>query len=199
MDGGINPALEKEVLEKLLSDNERAANIIKSLRSIFTESKLHHEMVNVRDLIDSILQIAKPEIQSKNIQIVLKHGDNLVVSANRGELQQVVLNLLNNAIRALNNSSQQDKRIVIETQTVLDGFEFSIADNGSGISAEARSHLFELLNPNKGVDAGMGLGLWLWLCQHIVTRHGGRIDYEDAPGGGALFKLFLPNESPENF
>lgn len=197
LDGGINSTLANEVLEKLLSDNERTANIIKSLRSIFTESKLHHESVNIRELIDSILQISNPEIQSKNIQIVLKHGDNPVVSANRGELQQVVLNLLNNAMRALNNSSQQEKRIVIETRTVSDGFELSIADNGGGISPQVRSHLFELLHPNKGADAGMGLGLWL--CQHILTRHGGRIGYEDAPDGGALFKVFLPAESPDHF
>ena len=100
-------------------------------------------------------------------------------------------------MRALNNSSQQEKRIVIETRTVSDGFELSIADNGGGISPQVRSHLFELLNPNKGSDAGLGLGLWL--CQHIVIRHGGRIGYEDAPDGGALFKVFLPAESPDHF
>ena len=81
--------------------------------------------------------------------------------------------------------------MTIETQAQSNGLEFSIADNGEGVSVEHQSHLFELLSGSK--KTGMGLGLWL--CQHIVTRHGGRIRYEGAIGGGAQFRVFLPSET----
>jgi len=189
-EGALNSALEKEILDTLLADNQRAANTIKSLRSIFVESKPDAERADMNDLLDSILQIAKPEIYSQNIQIALKTAPDSFLNVNRGELQQVILNLMINAIQALSRSSRQDKKITIETRNVAEGFELSIADNGTGVSPEVRSHLFELLSANKG--AGMGLGLWL--CQHIATRHGGRIHYEDAAGGGAKFIVFLPSD-----
>jgi signal transduction histidine kinase len=80
---------------------------------------------------------------------------------------------------------------MIEVHGQSSGFEICVADNGVGVSVENQPHLFELLSGNK--KTGMGLGLWL--CQHIVTRHGGRISYEDAIGGGAQFRIFLPSEA----
>ena len=190
-EGGIDPSLEKDILKVLLSDNQRAANIIKSLRAIFSESKLDAEMVDVNDLVDSVLQIAKPEIHSKNIQIVLKSNSRVIANVNRSEVQQVILNLINNAIQALEASSQIHRKISIQIQALSNGFEFSIADNGEGVSVENQPHLFELFSGSK--KTGMGLGLWL--CQHIVSRHGGLIGYEEAVGGGAQFRVFLPSEA----
>jgi signal transduction histidine kinase len=65
----------------------------------------------------------------------------------------------------------------------------SISDNGEGVSAEFKPHLFELLSTTK--QSGMGLGLWL--CKHIVTRYGGSIHYQDAVGGGAMFVVEFPS------
>ena len=190
-EGGIDPDQEKDILETLLSDNQRAANIIKSLRSIFSESKLDAERVDLNELVDSVLQIARPEMKSKNIQVVLKSESHVIANVNRGELQQVMLNLINNAIQALVLSTQNHRKIMIEVHGQSSGFEICVADNGVGVSVENQPHLFELLSGNK--KTGMGLGLWL--CQHIVTRHGGRISYEDAIGGGAKFTVFLPSET----
>jgi signal transduction histidine kinase len=76
----------------------------------------------------------------------------------------------------------------IESRDVSEGVEILFIDNGSGIPADKQLHLFELLaDSNK--KSGMGLGLWL--CQHIVSRHGGHIQYEDAPDGGAQFIVLL--------
>ena len=188
-DGSLSAEQNNEVLTALLSDNQRAAAIIKSLRSIFSDEKIVVEQVDLSELIESVLKIAKPEIQAKNIQIVLGLKSTSLVIASRGELQQVILNLINNAIQALSSSSAKPRTLQIESEDVSDGVEIRFIDNGSGVSKDAKSHLFELFANN---NKKMGMGLGLWLCQHIITRHGGSIQYRDGMAGGAQFIVFLP-------
>jgi signal transduction histidine kinase len=186
--GAINPELGKEILDSLEADNQRAASIVKSLRSIFIEGNSNTEKVQMDDLISKVLDIVTPELKSKNIQIQLRVDDRLAIKVNPAEIEQVILNLLNNAIQALANSGTLKRHIVIRATQSDKLVRVSISDNGGGVPAEFRSHLFELLSTTK--KSGMGLGLWL--CKHIVTRYGGSIQYEDALGGGATFIFELP-------
>ena len=186
--GVINPELGKEVLDSLEEDNKRAAAIVKSLRSIFTEVDSNAKEVQLDGLIDMVLDIVKPELKSKNIQIQLQVDDGLLVRVNSSEIEQVILNLLNNAIQALGNSGTLQRRIAINATKSEQFIQLSILDNGAGVPIEFKSQLFELLSTTK--QTGMGLGLWL--CKHIVTRYGGSIRYEDAIGGGARFVVELP-------
>ena len=187
-EGQLNPILEKEILETLLSDNQRAAGIIRSLRSIFSDEKVGSSKIDLAELIETVLNIAKPEITAKSIQIVLSVQPHLMIQANRGEIQQVLLNLVNNAIQALVTSSQKVKKLSIDAQHIEGGVLLTVADNGDGIPEASQKQLFELLSSSK--SSGMGLGLWL--CKHIVTRHGGSIVFESNPGGGAQFLVRLP-------
>ena len=187
--GALNPELGKEILDSLEQDNTRAATIVKSLRSIFTDGESNTQAVQLGDLISSVLEIVKPELKSKNIQIQLRVDDDLVIMVNPSEIEQVILNLLNNAIQALANSGTLQHRIAIEAIKTGKSVQLSISDNGTGISLEFKPYLFELLSTTK--QAGMGLGLWL--CKHIVTRYGGSIYHEDAVGGGAKFVIELPS------
>lgn len=189
--GAINPELGKEILDSLEADNQRAASIVKSLRSIFIEGDSNTEEVQMGDLISKVLDIVTPELKSKNIQIQLRVDDRLAITVNPGEIEQVILNLLNNAIQALANSGTLQRRIAIEVTQSGQLVRLSISDNGDGVLAEFRSQLFELLSTTK--HSSMGLGLWL--CKHIVTRYGGSICYEDAPEGGAAFIFELPSAS----
>jgi C4-dicarboxylate-specific signal transduction histidine kinase len=187
--GALNPEVGKDILDSLEEDNKRAATIVKSLRSIFIEGESNTQRVNLGDLISKVLSIVKPELKSKNIQIQLRADDELVVLVNSSEIEQVILNLLNNAIHALGNSSTLQRRITIEATKVAQSVRLSISDNGMGVSLEFQSQLFELLSTTK--QTGMGLGLWL--CKHIVTRYNGTIGYENAIGGGARFVVELPS------
>ena len=191
-DGELNPMVQKEVLETLLADNLRAANIIRSLRSIFSDEKLVSEVVQFSELMNSIIGIARPELQMKQIRLQLDFDQSLVLQIHRSELQQVLLNLINNAILALSKSSIADKSIVIKGKYIEEGVEVSVSDNGPGLSGESREHLFELLSAS--THQGMGLGLWL--CKHIIERHGGKIWYEKASSGGAKFVFTLPSPPP---
>jgi signal transduction histidine kinase len=187
--GTLDPELGKEILESLANDNQRAATIVKSLRSIFNEDKSQSENIHIGDLITQVLDIVKPEIKFQNIKINKKINSQHFVEVNSSEVIQVLLNLLNNAIQALSQIDHSNKVINLE---VLDGINFvqiSVTDNGNGVTSEYQSHLFELLNTTK--KTGMGLGLWL--SRHIVTRHKGSISYEDAVGGGARFVIKFPS------
>lgn len=187
--GVLNPELGKEILDSLEEDNKRAATIVKSLRSIFTDADSNTEEVRLGSLIDKVLDIVKPELKSKNIQIQLRVDDKLLIRVNSSEIEQVILNLLNNAIQALANSGTLQRRITVEAIKTGKSVQLSVSDNGTGVVLEFKSHLFELLSTTK--QTGMGLGLWL--CKHIVTRYGGSIHYEDALGGGAKFVIELPS------
>ena len=189
-DGNLTTEQSQEVLTALLIDNQRAANIIKSLRAIFSDQKIRSEEVDVNDLIQSVLEIANPQVHAKNIQIVLHLTSTSLIKVSRSEIQQVILNVINNAIEALSEFDGPNKKVLIETRDAEDGVELIFSDNGNGVDPDAQPHLFELFN---GSNKKTGMGLGLWLCRHIITRHGGCMQYQDAPGGGAQFTVFLPS------
>jgi signal transduction histidine kinase len=186
--GQLNPELGKEVLEALEGDNKRAVTIVRSLRSIFTEQDITTECVDISQAIDNVLEIMKPELKSKNIQIILSADGDLLAHVRATEIQQVLLNLINNAIQAVAGKENHSGRIQIEASQKEDKVQIVISDNGVGVPQEQQSRLFELLNTTK--QTGMGLGLWL--CKHIVTRHSGSIHHENIVGGGARFVIKLP-------
>ena len=186
--GLLNPELGKEIFDSLENYNKRAATIVKSLRSIFTEGESNAQEVQLGDLIVKVLDIVKPELKSKNIQIQLRVDDGLLIKVNPAEIEQVMLNLVNNAAQALANAGTLQRRIAIEAIKAGQLVRLTVSDNGNGVPVEFKAHLFELLSTTK--QTGMGLGLWL--CKHIVTRYSGSIHHEDAIGGGAKFVVEFP-------
>ncbi|MCF8166126.1 MAG: HAMP domain-containing histidine kinase [Rhodoferax sp.] len=189
-EGHLTTEQNQEILTALLVDNQRATTIIQSLRSIFSDGKIGVERIDIVESIESVLKIAKPEIQAKNLQVALRLESKSFINANRGEIQQVLLNLINNAIEALGESTRSPRMLQIKSHDVSEGIQLVVSDNGGGVAIDAQVHLFELLS---GSNKRSGMGLGLWLCQHIVSRHGGYLRYQDAPGGGAQFIVFLPS------
>ena len=189
--GELSVDTQKELFAALEIDNNRASAIVRSLRSIFTDEKAAVECANLSALIESILVIVRPELRAKQIQLELKLPAALHAPVRQTEIQQVILNLVNNAIQSLEGSDQREKRITIEGAIDVHCMRIAITDNGAGVSPEIQADLFSILSSAK--KTGMGLGLWL--CQHIIARHGGCIWYEDAPQGGARFFIELPQSS----
>ncbi len=107
------------------------------------------------------------------------------------QISQVVLNLLVNAIQAIETSGhEQGGKIEIKTGTAGDQFFIEIGDDGGGIDPESIPKLFDPFFTTKPVGEGTGLGLSI--SHGIITGHGGRIDVESEPGQGTRFKIFLP-------
>lgn len=189
--GRLDETLLKDLAEKIVADNLRAGSIIQSLRSIFNEGDSATTPIDLGDIVQSVLQITTPELSRRNINVKLHLASQTISRINAPEFQQVILNLLNNAIQALSKIEQSNKEITIETARQNNQVTLAISDNGPGISIEQKAKLFELTSSGK--RNGMGLGLWL--CKQIVTRNSGTISYQDAATGGARFLIQLPAEA----
>jgi signal transduction histidine kinase len=190
--GTLDEALLKDLAQKIVSDNLRAGSIIQSLRSIFNEENPTANFIDLGDIVRSVLQITTPELSRRNINVKLHFDSQAIAHVNAPEIQQVILNVLNNAMQALSSSEQNHKEITIETSRQRDKVSLVIADNGPGISKERQSQIFELTLSSK--RSGMGLGLWL--CKQIIHRNGGTITHQEIPIGGTRFLIQLPGKEP---
>ena len=180
----------KEIARSIELDNSRIANIVSTLRGVFKEEQMSTKLIEVDQLMSSLNSIILPQARDLGIQVEMKLNSRHKIALNASEFQQVVLNLVNNAIDSLSMTHQTQKTIMIQTLDLQDAVQISISDNGPGVPQELQPHLFELMKTNK--KAGMGLGLWL--SKHIVERHQGKIHYQSSATGGAEFVIRIPLE-----
>ncbi len=184
----LTPEVELKVVEALDLDNQRAARIVRSLKSIFVNDAQEVEEINIANLVSDVLEIAKSEIRNQSIQVKLELSEGMMVRASSIELQQVLLNLLNNAVQALQSQEKSNRVILIKGEKNQSKVILSVEDNGPGVSKNFQPNLFELLSTTK--EKGMGLGLWL--CKHIINRIEGNIFYEAVENRGARFVIEIP-------
>lgn len=187
-DKQADPKMQAELVEEILKNNQRASNVVRSLRSIFSEQPQDFEHVDVVQIIKSVLDISKAELNSKKITVALKLPDSAFANVYPQEILQIILNLFNNAIASLSRSSFKEKSITVELINVDQNLKISVSDNGPGVPEANESQLFDLLADAK--RTGMGLGLWL--CKYVISRHDGVIWHERVVGGGAKFCLQFP-------
>jgi signal transduction histidine kinase len=132
----------------------------------------------------------QPQVIANKISLRYDLCENSLVAIEANEFQQVIINLMNNAISSFNHCHphKTDKAITVHTVRSDQSLLFIVSDNGAGIPAETEPKLFTLLQ--KSSKTGMGLGLWL--SQHIVEQHRGTIRFERIPTGGTRFIVELP-------
>jgi hypothetical protein len=179
--------------------NARAqAQVIEDLldisRIITGKLNLEPGLVDMRAVVDAALESARPLAETKGVTLVLECGvDTLPMRGDAGRLQQVVWNLLNNAIKF----TPQAGRITVELRPVDDTVELRVTDTGVGISPRFLPHLFERFRQEDGSSRRTqgGLGLGLSIVRHLVELHGGRISAHSlGEGHGSSFVLHLPRE-----
>lgn len=185
-----NPLIKQELISRILADNQRASEIITALRQIFSNTTLVPQRVDLVDTMSSLEKLFLPLAKKENVSIRRNYpitgGCHVLV--NPQEFQQVLLNLLNNAVQALSDITDRERCIGITISKTGNRAYLSVADNGNGIDPTTQATIFNLLSSNK--YAGMGLGLWL--SQHIIERHKGRLYVAAQPGWATTFMIELP-------
>ncbi|MGF1492410.1 MAG: ATP-binding protein [Microcoleaceae cyanobacterium] len=206
----------REDLPKLLNSMQlgidRIREVSQSLRTLSrNDSGNRPSLMNLNEGIDGTLLILQHRLKANNrrpeIQVIRDYGDLPEISCYPGPLNQVFMNLIANAIDALEEANQarnlveikaNPNQITIQTELNLehDQVKVIVADNGSGISEEIKQNIFEYLFTTK--EAGKGTGFGLAISQEIIRdKHGGQITVDSEPGKGSKFTITLPLQAPD--
>ena len=194
-----------KLLKSMKVGTERIREIVKSLRLFSRLDEAEIKEVDIQDGIDSTLMILHNRLKAKaehpQIQIIKEYSQLPLVECNPGQLNQVFMNILSNAIDALDEYNKQrtfdqikrhPSTIRISTSLLQnDWVRISIADNGGGMTEAVLSKLFDPFFTTKPVGKGTGLGLSI-SYQIVVDKHGGKLMCHSAPGEGAAFTIEIP-------
>lgn len=183
-----NTSILKEIIQSILYDINRASNIVTNLSRLKSKEAGKISIINLLESIDEVAEISKSKLRDSKILLEVDCPPNCQIKINLSEWQQVLINLLNNAIEALDSPDLQVKKIVISAKTTNNNLEISIQDSGLGIPAGQESKIFDLMVTNK--ESGTGIGLWL--SKNIINRYGGDISARNIQAGGASFTIMLP-------
>jgi len=183
-------AMIDESNQVIRSGASRVAEIVRRLRSFARLDEAELKKVDVHEGLEDTLTLVHHEIKH-NIQIVRDYGTLPLMSVFPSRLNQVFLNLINNARQAIHNKGTITLRTWVEDKTA----SIAITDDGVGIPKENLPRVFDPGFTTKGVGVGTGLGLSI--CYQIVKDHRGRIDVESEVGKGATFTVRIPTNLDE--
>ena len=175
--------------------------ISKYTRSLLSYSKripFNPKNVKLNEILDECIFLLGHRFRAHNISIIKNYQDDLPkLNLDFGQMEQVFVNLLNNAVDAIKHSGEIiiNVSIVIENSSLInystiEGLDISISDSGHGIKSDVIDQIFEPFYSSKIPTMGSGLGLSI--TKAIIQRHGGKIEVTSSPGAGATFKIFLP-------
>ncbi|WP_456407251.1 PAS domain-containing sensor histidine kinase [Thiolapillus sp.] len=188
---------EKEELvtamEQISLQAKRAGEIIKRLRGMVTRQQPVREHTDLNTLVKDACALIAHDRQKLHIAIELQFSRQPVIARiDPVQIEQVILNILRNALDALDERTGEDRQLLIETGASVQGMAYiRITDNGSGIAQEDLKHLFDPFFSTKKTGMGMGLSI----SQTIIAEHNGRIMAESLPGKGSIFTIELPASS----
>jgi len=182
-----------EALEQINAQALRAGEVIRRLRNFVKNREVKREPVECNRLLDDLRTLAETDARLHNVRLRIDAEPGLpTVSADPIQLQQVILNLVRNAIDAMAECPESRREVLLSTRRLPEGeIEFIVADHGSGLAPEAAEHLF---NPFFTTKSG-GTGLGLAISRSIVRAHGGRLWHTPNEGTGARFHFTLPAAS----
>jgi len=180
----------KRALADIKRDDQRASEIILQLRRLLKKSETDSRDIDLNETVRQVLVLLSAEAASRNVSLHDRLSRQTVrVRADSIQLQQVILNLIVNAIESIDDSASGQRQVVSGTALVDEKWgEVFVADSGPGISPENMTRVFEPLFTTK--ERGMGMGLSI--ARTIVEAQGGRIWAENQSGGGAVFHIRLP-------
>jgi C4-dicarboxylate-specific signal transduction histidine kinase len=178
----------KASLKQIVADGHRAAAVIGSIRAIFKKDVRNRTSLDVNDLVGEALALTRGDLQRHRILVQAEPNAQLPqVRGDRTQLQQVLLNLITNAIDSM--AAKDGARVLCVTSEVHDrgGVIVSVADTGTGIGSQELERIFNPLFTTKSDGMGMGLSI----CRSIIEAHDGRLWVAPNKPEGAVFQIML--------
>ncbi|MEW5891622.1 MAG: ATP-binding protein [Pseudomonadota bacterium] len=181
----------RQAIGKIRTQIGRTSTITRRLLGFSRNQDYEPSATRINQAIEETAALLEHEAKRHRIELVRHYQPDLpLIHTDVGQLQQVILNLLHNAIDAIG----QDGRIDIRSRRENDSIVVEFADTGPGLSDEVMAHLYDPFFTTK--PKGKGTGLGLYVCRDIMSRLGGELSAGNQPGGGALFTLRLPLTRP---
>jgi signal transduction histidine kinase len=178
----------RELLADIVRDDKRAGNVISGLRTMLQKQEMPLEVIDLSACINEVMELLHAEFIRQNTEVIPMLEEHIMVWANKVQIQQVILNLVINALEAMN--TQDSTRNVLHVQSmIMEGnAQVLIHDTGIGIPEDKLEAIFESFYTTK--PHGMGVGLEI--CRGIIEAHSGKIWVESHHGNGATFYFKLP-------
>lgn len=190
LDGSPDPAAARarDLIEKAVAQTGRAGQIIRRLREFIEKKEPNRAPEDLNASVREAISLGLVGVADRNIDVAAELQPGLpMIEIDRIQIQQVMVNLMRNAVEALEASARRS--IVITTaRPAMDFVEVAVADSGPGVAPELSAHLFEPFATTKR----SGLGMGLTISKAIVEAHGGRLWMAPNPGGGSQFRFRLP-------
>jgi signal transduction histidine kinase len=186
----------KAAFERIAADGLRAGKVIESIRQNFKkDAQTTKTLLDVNDLIGETLAFAQGDLQQHRITVQAERTTVLPkIEGDRIQLQQVLLNLITNAIESM-TTTQAPRVLRVSSELHHGGVAVSVEDTGSGISSQDVERVFEPLFTTKPNGMGMGLSI----CRSIVESHGGRLWASPRQPCGSVFRFTLPSDQANSF
>ncbi|OAI41710.1 hypothetical protein AYO41_05300 [Verrucomicrobia bacterium SCGC AG-212-E04] len=186
------PDLEalREVVHDIVSDDRRARDVIERLRLLYRKGEGVWQNLDLNEVIGDTLRLARGNLTRQNVELRTEYAPDLPpVTGDRVQLQQVLLNLLTNAIHAMERVAPVDRRILVRTERPAAEFiSVSVSDRGCGIPTENIDRIFQPFFTTQSEGSGLGLSV----CRTIIAAHHGSMVAENNPGAGATIRFTLP-------
>jgi PAS domain S-box-containing protein len=179
----------RETARRTIRDGNRASDVIARLRALFSKRAFTLEPLDLNDAAQEVIALSSTDLRRHRIIFQSELADDLpMVTGDRIQLQQVILNLLRNASDAMVDVHDRPRKLLIRTEPDGDGVRLSVRDAGVGLDAQSTDKLFDAFYTTK--SSGMGIGLFV--SRSIIERHQGRLWAEPNDGPGATFSFSIP-------
>jgi C4-dicarboxylate-specific signal transduction histidine kinase len=184
----------REALACIAEDGKRAGEVIAGIRDLMKKAPPRKDRVELNGAIREVIELTRSEAVNNGVWVQTELADGLpLIQGDRVQLQQVMLNLIVNAVEAMGGVSEAARELLISTRKAeTGGVRVAVRDSGPGLTPAALEHLFEPFYTSKP----NGLGLGLSICRSIIETHGGRLWASANVPRGAVFQFTLP-EHPE--
>jgi C4-dicarboxylate-specific signal transduction histidine kinase len=178
-----------DALSLVVREGNRAGEVVARVRALIKKVPARKDAVAVNDAILEVIALTRTEAANSNVSVRTQFAEGLPrVQGDRVQLQQVLLNLIINAIEAMNDVREEERELFISTRNGPDGVSVEVRDSGPGLAPATLDHVFEAFYTTKPDGLGMGLSI----CRSIVEEHGGRLRASANLLRGASFQFALP-------